>query len=121
MDVKCATPQLALPRYPSPETRVISRGESRIPGLRCRKVLCHRHRTRPRGVDSCGLLADPGDSPGLGQDAPLVALGRGAGPAGRDLELDRRQRLGGVGCVMALPARVAVERRANARGAAKLR
>src|SRR5258705_5401155 len=32
------------------------RGESRICGLRGEKCRCHRHRTRPRGVDCCGRV-----------------------------------------------------------------
>src|SRR2546423_353325 len=42
------------------------------------------------------ILTDSGDATRLGQGAALVALGRGASPAGRDLEGDRRQRLGGM-------------------------
>src|SRR4051794_10030670 len=70
-------------------------------------------------VSSCP--ADAGDGSRLGEDAALVGVGKRTGPAFRHFELDRLQRLGGVGGVVALPVGLAVKRRADARGAAEAR
>src|SRR6476646_4367378 len=72
-------------------------------------------------LDGGRLSADARRAARLGQDAALLALAQRAGPALGDLELDRRQRLGGVRRVMALGAGIAVQRGADARGAAEAR
>src|SRR6185503_12717073 len=61
------------------------------------KPLRHRHRIGPHRSGLLWTLADSCGLAGLGQHAALLALGERAGPPLGDLELDRRQRLGGVG------------------------
>src|SRR5688572_5577617 len=105
MDIKCTTPRVrAVSAIPLPPVRrcfFAGAGWAWTRGLKARNPDAMGIGSVHEGVDSRGLLADPRHRARLGQDAALVALGRQAGPAGCDLELDGRQRLGGVRRIVA--------------------